>query len=146
MTSPSEAPAKANKAPAVPAEPQEEYFVLMATRVSDGRVFALNRKDNGLWNNVTQPNGVTEWAQLWSREWTRQRMLGVMPDYDYPSVITYEYGHRPNEEGERTFCASDEWDQSVANSHEAWRLVTTWNTQPPTVHRGAWVRLPFPRD
>ena len=129
----------------VPAEPFERDFVLMATRVSDGRVFLLDRKENGLWNNVVMSEGMTPWANFWGTEWTRQRLVGVLPDR-YASSLSFEYGHRPNEQGERTFCASDEWDQALADSHEAWRTVTTWSDPAKTVHRGAWARLPFPED
>lgn len=133
------------KKPPVPAEPLERDFVVMATRCEDGRVFLLDRKDNELWNNVTQREGMTHWADLWGPRWTRQRLVGVLPDR-YDSTVTFEYGHRPNEQGERTYCASDEWDPTLANSHEAWRTVTTWNDHAKTVHRGAWARLPFPED
>lgn len=135
----------AKKTPPIPAEPMERDFVVMATRVSDGRVFLLNRKENGLWNNVAMSEGMTPWANLWGREWTQQRLVGLFPDR-YSSKVSYEYGHRPNEEGERTFCASDEWDQKLADSHEAWRTVTTWDDHAKTTHRGAWARLPFPED
>lgn len=133
------------KKPPVPAEPLERDFVVMATRVEDGRVFLLNRKDNELWNNVTLSTGVTHWADLWGPRWTRQRLVGVLPDR-FASAVTFEYGHRPNEQGERTYCASDEWDPALANSHEAWRTVTIWSDHAKTVHRGAWARLPFPED
>jgi hypothetical protein len=147
MTSPSDArPAAKRKAlNPIPAEPMERDFVLQATRVQDGRVFLLTRKENELWNNVTVPEGVTPWANFWGPQWTRQRLVGVQPDHCV-SKVTFEYGHRPNEAGERTFCASDEWDQKLADSHEAWRTVTTWDDHAKTTHRGAWARLPFPRD